>query len=78
MLHHGPDGLHMHGLQPEDLDLIVDSINVEKTECVRAEDREMILGNIIRHHHSYAAFDVRLKLQLMLDPLSYKVGVHKS
>ncbi len=73
LLHHGPDGLHMRGLETKDLDLIVDSIDVERTECVRAEDREMILGNIIRHHHSFAAFDVRLKLQLMLDPLSYKV-----
>ncbi len=75
LLHHGADGLHMRGMKTEELSAIVSCINVEKAECVRKEDLEMIKANIIRHHHSFTAFDVNLKLQLMLDPLSYKVGV---
>ncbi len=75
LLHHGPDGLHMRGMQPEELDSIVSSIDVNKAECVWPSDLELIRDNILKHHHSFSAFDTRLKLHLMLDPLSYKVGL---
>jgi hypothetical protein len=75
LLHHGPDGMHMRGMRSEDMDAIVPQITVENATCIKPENMEMIKGKILEHHHSYEAFDTRLKLHLMLDPLSYSVDM---
>jgi hypothetical protein len=77
LVFHGPDGLHMRGMRLEDMDIIVRCIKVEDAQCQCPEDLKMILGNILQHHHSFDAFDMQLKLQLVLDPLSYKVDIEQ-
>ena len=73
--YHGPDGLHMTGMKPSDLARILPAIDVEKAECFDGKDKEMILRKIKEHHGSTTAFDSALKLQLLLRPLSYTVGM---
>ena len=52
-------------------------MDVEKAQCLKDEDKTMILDNIRIHHGSCAAFDTALKLQLLLAPLSYKVDIEQ-
>eukprot|EP00955_Chlamydomonas_euryale_P102722 365441-Chlamydomonas_euryale.AAC.12 len=52
---------------------IVDQINVGAAECQFPDDKKMIESVIKEHHGSLRFFDMALKLQLLLDPLSYKV-----
>jgi len=75
LLFHGPDGLHMRGMRLEDMDIIVSCIKVKDAQCQSSDDLEMIHGNILKHHHSLDAFDLRLKLHMTLEPLSYKVDI---
>jgi hypothetical protein len=74
---HGPDGLHMHGMDAEDLARIVDNIDVAKADYTKESDFISITGDIVKHHGSLTAFDTTLKLQLLLDPLSYKVDLEQ-
>ncbi|PNH00576.1 hypothetical protein TSOC_013598, partial [Tetrabaena socialis] len=73
---HGLDGLHMH-LSAEDRAKVFGSINVEEAECFKEEDKAMILSEIKQHHTSYELFDASLKLQLLLEPLSYSVDLRR-
>ncbi|GAX72581.1 hypothetical protein CEUSTIGMA_g37.t1 [Chlamydomonas eustigma] len=75
--YHGPDGLHMQGLESEHLAQIVEQIDVEMSQCWMPSDREMILQNIRTHHGSTSHFNDALRLQLMLKPLSYKVDLEQ-
>ena len=80
---HGLDGLHMEGLSDDDRGKIVQSINVANAKCVHAYEINMILSKVQQHyprstnHESFAAFDTALKLQLLLQPLSYKVDMQQ-
>ncbi|PNH05496.1 hypothetical protein TSOC_008245, partial [Tetrabaena socialis] len=73
---HGPDGLHMQ-LGPADRAKVFGSINVEQAECFKPEDKVMILSEIKQHHTSSERFDASLKLQLLLEPLSYRVDMRR-
>ncbi|GAX81308.1 hypothetical protein CEUSTIGMA_g8739.t1 [Chlamydomonas eustigma] len=76
--YHGPDGLHLKGMDISDLAKVAEVVNlldVEKASCQYEYDTRMILGNIRNHHGSTAKFNTALKLQLMLSPLSYKVDL---
>ncbi len=48
-------------------------IDVAAADCFSASDKAMILDRIVAHHGGTREFDAKLKLHLMLDPLSYKV-----
>ena len=71
--YHGFDGLHLTGMAAADRGKIVKEIDVEKAECFMDIDRQMILGKITEHHGSPKLFNANLKLQLLLDPPSYRV-----
>ena len=75
--HHGFDGLSFAGMSLEDRVKVVAAIHVETAECFNAADREMILGNIRNNYGTTEAFNMYLKLQLTLCPLSYKIDVEQ-
>ena len=60
-----------------ELTRVIETLDVEKAECLMPEDKAMILNNIRTHHGSSTAFDTALKLQLLLAPLSYKVDLEQ-
>ena len=65
------------GMSTSELTRVIETLDVEKAQCLRVEDKAMILNNIKTHHGSCAAFDTALKLQLLLTPLSYKVDLEQ-
>ena len=69
---YGIEGLFMTGMTPEDRKRVVEGVNVANAECFDASDLAMIHRNIIASHGSLEKFDERLKLLLLLEPLSYK------
>ncbi|KXZ53022.1 hypothetical protein GPECTOR_8g39 [Gonium pectorale] len=73
---HGPDGLHMF-LRPADRSQLFHSIDVEAAQCFLQSDKDMILGEVVKHHSSPKAFNSKLKLQLLLEPLSYAVDMRR-
>ncbi|KAG2449768.1 hypothetical protein HYH02_005293 [Chlamydomonas schloesseri] len=73
---HGPDGLHLH-LRPQDRGPLIASIDVESAQCFVPADKEMILAEVTKHHASPQLFNAKLKLQLLLEPLSYRVDVRR-
>ena len=75
LTHHGPSGLHFAGTTPWQLQAMVKAIDVEKATCFKPSDKTMIIDKVIKHHGSTAAFNMSLRLQLLLDPLSYKVDM---
>jgi hypothetical protein len=77
LIFHGPDGLHMVGMSPDDLQLIIDGIDVEAARCFDPDGsiKKMILGDVLQQSGTYQRFNNGLKLQLMLSPLSLKVDL---
>ncbi|KAG2439063.1 hypothetical protein HYH02_006590 [Chlamydomonas schloesseri] len=73
---HGADGLHLH-MSAADRAAVWDSIDVERSQCFKAEDKAMILQQVVEHYGSAAAFDAKLKLQLLLQPLSCAADVRR-
>ena len=69
---YGIEGLFMTGMTPEDRKRVVEGVDVANAECFDASDLAMIHRNIIASHGSLEKFDERLKLLLLLEPLSYK------
>ena len=69
---YGIEGLFMTGMTPEDRKRVIEGVDVANAECFDASDLAMIHGNIIASHGSLEKFDERLKLLLLLEPLSYK------
>ncbi|PNH07715.1 Vegetative incompatibility protein HET-E-1 [Tetrabaena socialis] len=76
LLLHGSDGLHLH-IKPEDRAAVLSSIDVEEAKCYKPEDKVMILREVCLHHKSPEVFNTKLKLQLLLEPLSYRVDVQR-
>ncbi|EFJ51825.1 hypothetical protein VOLCADRAFT_87388 [Volvox carteri f. nagariensis] len=73
---HGPDGLHM-SLAPLERAAVFADLDVERAECFRPADKEMIMREVRRQHGSPEAFNSKLKLQLLLEPLSYSVDLRR-
>ncbi|GIL88536.1 hypothetical protein Vretifemale_16496, partial [Volvox reticuliferus] len=73
---HGPDGLHM-ALAPLERAAVFADLDVERAECFRAADKDMIMREVRRQHGSPEAFNSKLKLQLLLEPLSYSVDLRR-
>ncbi|KAG2423194.1 hypothetical protein HXX76_010962 [Chlamydomonas incerta] len=73
---HGPDGLHM-ALAPPERAAVFRDLDVEAANCFRPEDKDMIMREVRKQHGSAAAFNAKLKLQLLLEPLSYSVDLRR-
>ena len=56
---------------------LIEKIDVANAECFMPKDKAMILEKVKSHHGSYEAFDKKLKLHLLLEPLSYKVDIEQ-
>eukprot|EP00976_Prorocentrum_cordatum_P053067 1070668-Prorocentrum_minimum.AAC.5 len=56
---------------------VVPSIDVTKAKCFKEEDKKAILEKVALHHNSCEAFNNKLKLHLLLKPLSYKVDTEQ-
>ncbi|PNH07719.1 hypothetical protein TSOC_005803 [Tetrabaena socialis] len=76
LLLHGSDGLHLH-IKAEDRAAVLSSINVAEAKCYKEEDKVMILSEVCLHHNSPEVFNTKLKLQLLPEPLSYRVDVQR-
>jgi WD40 repeat protein len=72
---YGFDGLFMTGRMTDERARIITAINVEHAQCYAPDDKVMILGKIIEVHGSAEKFNLSLRLELLLQPLSYKVDV---
>ena len=70
---HGPDGLHLIGLDAKARKEIVATMDISKASCQYQEDHDAILEDIARQSGSVEAFNDALRLQLLLQPDSYKV-----
>ena len=77
ILHHGPDSLHMPLGSSSDRAELIASIDVANAECFMEADKAMILENVVMHHKSLEAFNDKLKLHLLLEPLSFKVDTEQ-
>jgi len=75
--YHGSDGLIMAGMSSDDRKAIIAQVDVKKAECFDPDDLEMILSNLRANHGSAAAFDRAVKLQLLFNPLSYRVDLEQ-
>eukprot|EP00198_Chlamydomonas_reinhardtii_P013244 XP_001702581.1 predicted protein [Chlamydomonas reinhardtii] len=73
---HGSDGFHMQ-LAPADRHHVFGSIAVRSAECFKQADKDMILGLVEERYGSCDLFDAKLRLQVLLEPLSYRVDVRK-
>eukprot|EP00798_Chlamydomonas_sp_ICE-L_P032103 gene32103-16616_t len=65
------------GMLPAERDLVISQIDVEMAECYMQRDKAMIRGRVLQHHGSYKTFNQTLQLELLLQPLSYKVDIHQ-
>jgi hypothetical protein len=74
--YHGPDGLHM-SLAPRDRAQLIASLDVTRAKCFKPEDEVAILADVVAQHGSAHAFNTKLKLQLLLEPLSYRVDLRR-
>ena len=67
----------MTGMTSQDLGAIIKEIDVEKANCWSPGDKTDILDKIRKHHGSTDAFNEKLRLQLMLNPVSYKIDLEQ-
>ncbi|KAG2491745.1 hypothetical protein HYH03_009908 [Edaphochlamys debaryana] len=72
---HGPDGFHLQ-LTPAERAAIAGKINFDSAEA-GPKDKAMIREAVLTQHGSTTAFDTALKLQLLLEPLSYSVDLRR-
>jgi hypothetical protein len=64
-------------LSPEDRKAVVESLDISKAQCFDPDDREMIMADVDATHGSADAFNRKLRLQLLLEPLSYRVDLRR-
>ncbi len=60
-------------LEPPQRSLVVKTLDVEEAQTQFPGDKAMILADVMGLHGSTAAFNHKLRLQLLLEPLSYRV-----
>ncbi|KXZ42624.1 hypothetical protein GPECTOR_129g554 [Gonium pectorale] len=73
---HGPDGLHL-ALEPADRQAVYGDLDVRRAECFFEADKRFIMEQVDKYHGSAEAFNAKLRLQLLLEPLSYGVDVRR-
>ncbi|PNH05170.1 WD repeat domain-containing protein [Tetrabaena socialis] len=73
---HGPDGFHAQ-LSPADRAVVVGSLDIRQANCSRSEDKDAILATVEQQHGSAEKFNDLLKLQLLLEPLAYRVDLRR-
>ena len=54
---------------PQDMASVFKSINVTEAGAYKQSDKDKILEDIVAHHGSATAFDNKLKLLFLLEPL---------
>lgn len=64
-------------LTPYEVTSAFSTIDVQKAEAFSAADKERIHADIIREHHGLGVFNERLKLRLVLKPLSHAADVKR-
>ncbi|KAG2489809.1 hypothetical protein HYH03_011758 [Edaphochlamys debaryana] len=74
---HGPDGLHMAFPEVAHRRTVVCSIDIRLANCQFPADKDMILRSVEAQHGSAQAFNTNLRLQLLLEPLSYGVDLRR-
>ena len=63
---HGPDGLHMTGMTPDELRSMVKTIDAEKANCFSDEDKEKIRGDILENHKTFDQFNNMIKVSVSI------------
>jgi hypothetical protein len=63
MYYHGREALQFTGLSKEEAEAGREGIDVEKAECFKAEDKEMILREIMNKHGSTDNFNTKLQIK---------------
>ncbi|KAG2489801.1 hypothetical protein HYH03_011750 [Edaphochlamys debaryana] len=74
---HGADGLHVSFPNASDRKAVVSTIDIRNAQCQLPRDKDMILRSVEERHGSPKAFDTSLKLQLLLEPLSYSMDLRR-
>ncbi|GLI58954.1 hypothetical protein VaNZ11_000672 [Volvox africanus] len=74
---HGPDRLVLltPNFSVKDMASVFTSINVVDAGAYKQSDKDKILEDIIDHHGSYTAFDNKLKLLFLLEPLDMQADL---
>ncbi|KAG2489653.1 hypothetical protein HYH03_011931 [Edaphochlamys debaryana] len=70
---YGTDGLHLPRLRPEGRAQLFAGIAIEGSKTKDPKDKERIIAAVLQQYGSTAKFNAILKLQLLLEPLRYKV-----
>ena len=72
---YGFDGLFMTGMTAAERARIIKAIDVENSQSYSPADKAMILDRIREVHGSTDNFNLSLRLELLLEPISYSVDV---
>ncbi len=64
-------------LEPSQRSLVVNTLDVETAQTQFPDDKAMILADVMALHGSTAAFNHKLRLQLLLEPLNYSVDLRR-
>jgi hypothetical protein len=73
---HGYEGLHLV-VPPAERAQLLSQINITDATCSETKDKTAIINKVVTQYGSAEAFDASLKLQLLLEPLSYKVDLQQ-
>lgn len=60
-----------------DRDTVYSTLDVNTAECQFPADKDFIMGEVVKHHGSADMFNRKLRLQLLLEPLSYSVDLRR-
>ncbi|GLC68303.1 hypothetical protein PLESTF_000673900 [Pleodorina starrii] len=73
---HGPDALHTQ-LDPYERSSIIGGLDVRQAACKHDADKAMILAAVASSYGSVDEFNTRLRLQLLLQPMSYREDLRR-
>ncbi|EFJ40133.1 hypothetical protein VOLCADRAFT_100103 [Volvox carteri f. nagariensis] len=73
---HGPEALHVQ-LDPYERSSIIGALDVRQASCKSVADKATIHSAIAASYGSVEAFNTRLRLQLLLQPLSYREDLRR-
>ncbi|GIM15944.1 hypothetical protein Vretimale_18603, partial [Volvox reticuliferus] len=73
---HGPDALHVQ-LDPYERSSIIGGLDIRQASCKNIADKAMIQAAIAASYGSAEAFNTQLRLQLLLQPLSYREDLRR-
>ncbi|GIL56284.1 hypothetical protein Vafri_11626 [Volvox africanus] len=73
---HGLDALHIQ-LDPYERSSIIGGLDIRQASCKNVADKAMIQAAIAASYGSSEAFNTQLRLQLLLQPLSYREDLRR-